>query len=231
MSSQQSMEEWTDHTIKGFFRVTLDPSRMQDANGHRLHFLEDMHSELEAAGRPISLSTDSLEDVILDAGSHQSKSGPLGYLLACWKRIVRTWRSLRASGAEGAKMNVIKEARRLCLSYCFIAVNMPEIFGRESEPSDSLTPHLLAEPESDRGIDHDFMSEAVSRFNEDESIKEALVRAMEGVSWKLSGMSMNDDYKPCVSVRSPASKISSRFAVTRGRLYKQPCNPQILSKL
>lgn len=203
--TKQRIEEWEDQTIRAFFKVTLDPGKKQDVNGRSLHFLGDMRSEHDNSQRPPRLSKDSIEDIILDAGSHQDKIGPLKYLLACWKRIVRTWRSLKAHGAEETKLGIVKEARRLCLSYCFIAVNMPEIFGRE-EPPESFTPHLLLEQESEHGIDPDFLSEAVSRFDDDESIKEALVNGMEGVSRALSKKTMNDDYKPCVLVSHLLSK-------------------------
>lgn len=70
------------------------------------------------------------------------------------------------------------------------------------EPSGSnpLTPHLLVDPEDDRGLCHEFLSEAVSRFPEDETVKEALIGAIEELSRQLSRMTMNDNYKPYVLV-------------------------------
>ena len=44
------------------------------------------------------------------------------------------------------------------------------------------------------------MVEAISRFSEDESVKHALVGAVEDLSRQLANMSMNDDYKPYVGV-------------------------------
>lgn len=73
---------------------------------------------------------------------------------------------------------------------------MPEMFGFDTPPHNSLAKHLLQEPQSDSGIDHDFLNEAVSRFEEDESIKEALVGAVEQLSRQLATLSMNDlEYK------------------------------------
>ena len=48
---------------------------------------------------------------------------------------------------------------------------------------------------------HEFLTEAISRFPEDETIVAALVGAVESLSLQLAKMSMNDDYKPYVLVR------------------------------
>lgn len=70
------------------------------------------------------------------------------------------------------------------------------------EPSaqSPLQPYLLLEPEDDKGVDFEFMSEAVKRFDEDENIKPAFIAAVEGLSRELAEMSINDDYKPYVLV-------------------------------
>lgn len=81
------------------------------------------------------------------------------------------------------------------MSYCIFAVTMPEMFGFDTPPENSLAKHLLADPQSESGIDHDFLNEAVSRFEEDESIKEAFIGAVEQLSRQLAALSMNDEYK------------------------------------
>jgi len=70
------------------------------------------------------------------------------------------------------------------------------------EPSftNALTPHLLLEPEDDKGIDRDFLVEAISRFQEDDSAQAAIVGAVEELSQRLSRMTMNDDFKAYVFV-------------------------------
>jgi ubiquitin conjugation factor E4 B len=101
---------------------------------------------------------------------------------------------------EDPKYTVLREARRLCFNYCIFAVTLPDIFGEDPDPIVSpLAEYLLADPDSDRGLCHDFISEAVSRFEDPENgaeIKNALVLAMEQLSGQLSNLSMNDDYKP-----------------------------------
>jgi hypothetical protein len=63
-----------------------------------------------------------------------------------------------------------------------------------------LKPHLLVDPEDDQGIDFDFLSETVKRFEEDESLKPAFIAAVEEMSRDLSNKTINDDYKPYLTV-------------------------------
>ena len=68
--------------------------------------------------------------------------------------------------------------------------------------SNPLTPHLLVDdPEDERFVDHDFLTEAVSRFSEDDTVQGALVAAIEDLSRQLAVMNMNNDYKPYIMVR------------------------------
>jgi ubiquitin conjugation factor E4 B len=66
--------------------------------------------------------------------------------------------------------------------------------------TDSLTPYLILDPEDERGICNDFLTEAVSRFDEDDTVKTMLTKAFGGLSFRLSSMTMNDDYRPYVQV-------------------------------
>lgn len=70
----------------------------------------------------------------------------------------------------------------------------------ESPEQSPLKSYLLLDPEDGKGIDFEFLGEAVRRFDEDESVKPAFVTAVEALSQELSGMNVNDDYKPYVTV-------------------------------
>jgi ubiquitin conjugation factor E4 B len=67
-------------------------------------------------------------------------------------------------------------------------------------------PYLLHEIESENGLTYEFFQEALSRFDEDDTIEPLFTKSMVDISSKLSSMSMNGDYKSCVNV--------SRLAVT-----------------
>lgn len=201
----ESLEVWQHKTLSNIFRVTLDESHTQDAHNNRLTYLPGVKGDLEDAGSPQLLSTTVLDQAILEAASNCPDGKPLEYLLACWKRASRVSRGApTADKNDPARWEILKEARRLTLSYTMFAVNMPDMFGLDSWATNPLTAHLLCHPEDERGICHDFLTEAVSRFEEDESIKEALVGAMEQLSQELAKKSMNDDFKPYMLVRSEA---------------------------
>lgn len=89
-------------------------------------------------------------------------------------------------------------------------MGMADLFRREPNPNtDSLTPYLLNEPGEDRGICPDFLTEAISRFAEDDTVKPMLTKAVGGLSLQLSNMTMNDNYKPYVNV-STKSRVHPR---------------------
>ena len=71
----------------------------------------------------------------------------------------------------------------------------------ETPSSNPLTPHLLVDdPEDDRYVDPDFLTEAVERFPEDDTVRDALVGSVEDLSRQLATMNMNNDYKPYILV-------------------------------
>lgn len=75
------------------------------------------------------------------------------------------------------------------------------MYSREpNQVTDSLTPYLILDPEDERGICIDFLTEAVSRFDEDDTVKSMFTKAFAGLSFRLSSMTMNDDYRPYVQV-------------------------------
>ena len=216
---EESLESWEDKTLAGIFRLTLDKGQRQDYLGHRLHYVDGVRRDLEEEKAPIRLSVGVLDQALLEAASVMGKQSPLDYLLACWKRVTRQFKTLKAK-PDNQKLGVIREARRLCMSYCIFAITMPEMFGREPAESSLLTPHLLVDQEDDRGLCHDFLLEMVSRFAEDDSAQEAMVRAVEDLSRQLARMTMNDDYKPYILVsQQEALRTSSTLILIYLRLY------------
>ena len=195
-STENNIEHWEDRTLSAIFRITLNPNNARDGHGTRLCFLSDVKRELEEEGRPLRLSTDVLDQAILESASSKSEGRPLDYLLGCWKRVSKLFRGTQSK--QDPKYEIVKEARRLCFSYCIFAATIPDMFGEDAPSGNPLAEYLLVDPENDRGLCHEFLSEAVSRFQEDESVKNALVSAMEQISQDLAKMSMNGHFKPYV---------------------------------
>ena len=127
--SQESSETWEDKTLCGIFRFTLDQAVLYDAHRKPLHFLPGTRVELEEQGRNVQMTTSILEQAILEAASNPKDEAPLDYLLACWKRVSRLFRGMRNNHVDATKQGIVKEARRLCMSYCIFAITMPDMFG------------------------------------------------------------------------------------------------------
>lgn len=125
----ESIELWENRTLSNIFRITLNSERQQDSHGHQLRFLPGIKADLEEQGEDVRLNLSVLEQAILEASSNLKGVAPLDYLLACWKRVSRQFRGMRSDDRDDRKLKVIKEARRLCMSYCIFAVTMPEMFG------------------------------------------------------------------------------------------------------
>lgn len=127
--SAESVEEWENRVLGGIFGLTLNPKTRHDSHGRPLRYLPGVQSDLEEQGEVVRLSTGVLDQAIVEAASNLEKMTPLDYLLACWKRVSRLFRSFKGAAAADAKYGIIKEARRLCMSYCIFAVTMPDMFG------------------------------------------------------------------------------------------------------
>ncbi|KAL5413881.1 hypothetical protein PMIN03_003561 [Paraphaeosphaeria minitans] len=189
------LDAWTDRTIGQTFRITLDPERTKDLHGHRLFFVSGVRGDLEESGSPIQFNLELLDSAIIESAQSGTEGNALRYLLGCWKRICRMLRGMH--NREDPKYKIAHECRRLCFNYCVFAATMPDVMFDEEPPTiNPLAEHLLVDPENDSGICHDFLNEAVSRFEDDDSVKDLLVGAIEELSRRLSKMTMNDDYRP-----------------------------------
>ena len=109
------------------FRITVDPDHRVDASGHKLIYLPNLRRELEEEHAEIRLSIDRLDSALLEAcSSIPHNRSVLDYMLPCWKRAVKAQKGLR--GYANGRDNILKEAKRLCMSNCVFAVEVPELF-------------------------------------------------------------------------------------------------------
>ena len=124
------MEQWEDRTLGNLFRITLWEEHRHDAHGNHLQFLGGTRLDLEDSEQPVRLNVAMLDQALLEAASNLKQgTTPLDFLLRCWKRVSRQYKAMRKAGEEGPKFVVVKEARRLCMSYCIFAITMPDMFG------------------------------------------------------------------------------------------------------
>ncbi|KAK2808847.1 hypothetical protein FQN50_004323 [Emmonsiellopsis sp. PD_5] len=216
----ETIEDFEDKTLGAVFRITLDEGRRVDAHGSKLVHLPQLRQELEEQGQALRMKVDVLDQALLEAASSTSNQKPLDYLLPCWKRVSRLYKGFRKQSAEDPKYAIVAEARRLCMSYCIFAATMPEMFGLDTPTSAVLKPYLLQGMEDNTGLCHDFITEAVKRSEEDESIIPAFVAAVEEMSSDLAKLTLNMDYKPHVTalrnlVRFPKIAV----AITESELF------------
>ncbi|KAK4141167.1 ubiquitin elongating factor core-domain-containing protein [Dichotomopilus funicola] len=237
-ATPESIEDYADRVLTSIFRITVDPNRTTDGQGHNLTFLPNLSAELaaeadeegqqqqqeggtgqEGLGRGLKLSVGRLEEAIMEAATAVPHERPLfEYLLPCWKRVVRILKLFRGPAPE--KEALLKEARRLCFSNCIFALTVPELFSRDPNPlHDTLVPYLLREVDTDNGLCMEFFGEAVARLEEDDTIAPLFTKAMTDISSKLATLSMNDDYKPCVN----ALLTYSRFPPLLNAVAQHPC--------
>lgn len=74
-------------------------------------------------------------------------------------------------------------------------------------------------------MDFDFISEAVKRFDEDDTIKPAFIAAVEELSSQLASKDLNEDYKPYATVGGFSSVI--RLCADHVVGTAEPCAPRI----
>ena len=191
----EPIEQFEDRTLRNIFRLSVDPAQETDAHGHKLHFLPQLRQELEDEGKDTRLSVEILEQAFMEAGSNPDKVTPHDWLFACWKRVNRVAKGIKDRSTENQRWAVVTEARKLCLSWCILSITTPEIFGGAYNGVTILADHLLVDPEDDLGVDHEFLTDATARFEEDEMLRDAFVGAVEELSRRLAQKSMDSDYR------------------------------------
>lgn len=191
----ETLEQYEDRSLKSIFRLSLDPSQSRDAGGNTVFPLPGLREELEADGKELRLSVDNLEQAIMEGGQNLGKVKTHDWLLSSWKRVNRIRRTFRDKTVENPKWDILTEARRLCMSWTIFALTLPDMFGQEYNGTAAFADHLLADADEEKGLDDDFLTELVNRFDEDESLKPAFIAAMEELSRRLARETMNSDYQ------------------------------------
>ena len=126
----ETLEHWEDRVLGNLFGITLWEEHQHDAHGNQLQFLGGTRLDLEESGQPVRLNVGMLDQALLEAASNLKKEiTPLDFLLGCWKRVSKQFKPLKRAGEEDPKFVIVKEARRLCMSYSIFAITMPEMFG------------------------------------------------------------------------------------------------------
>ncbi|KAL5615302.1 hypothetical protein BROUX41_005351 [Berkeleyomyces rouxiae] len=199
----ETMEDYTDRILQTILQATVDPEKrtLKSNPNVKLIFLPNLSAELSSGDLPLKLNTIILDSAILEGANLFSKNKPLlQYLLPAWSRA-QTLKRTPTRDMTPEKMEVLEEAKRMCISNCMFALTMPMLFGRESDDDDMnssarfLAQHLILHPTDVGGIDDEFLKEAINRFDEVDGLSDVFAEALRIISSQVADMTMESDYR------------------------------------
>lgn len=127
---QRSLAEIEDIIIRKIFLVSLVDSMENDS---RIVYLEMTAAEILSEGKDLRLSRDLMERVLIDrlSGNFTSAEPPFPYLLGCYRRAYDEGKkvlSMKDKNLSSEMVSVIKQAKKLAVSYCRIHLGNPDMF-------------------------------------------------------------------------------------------------------
>ncbi|KAG5438977.1 hypothetical protein PCANB_002307 [Pneumocystis canis] len=188
---------WQSTTLSNILQVTLDEENYLKTPNYM--FLSSLRQELIDESQEPVISVDTLDRVILARLSIPTQDRPFDYLVTCWKRSVAVEKMIQKSADVKEKMNVIKESKRLFVSYSGLSITLPEMFELQYAPID-LASRLLQELDTNEGIPFDFIKELIYQFDEEGTLADLLGETVVELSRRLSKKTIMDDYQPYIKV-------------------------------
>lgn len=130
---QRSPAEIEDIILRKIFNVTLIDSMEIDS---RIVYLEMVAAEILSEGKELRLSRDLMERVLVDrlSGSFVSAEPPFTYLVGCYQRAYEQGKKIQSMKDKNVKSEmevVVKQAKKLSVSYCRLHLGNPDMFPGE----------------------------------------------------------------------------------------------------
>ncbi|CAN6574695.1 unnamed protein product [Malus baccata var. baccata] len=127
---QRSREELEDIVLRKIFLVSLTGSSDSDS---RVVYLEMTAAEILSEGKELRLSCDLMESILIDrlSGSFPAAELPFQYLIGCYKRAYDEGKKIASMKDRNLKSeleSVVRQAKKLSVSYCRIHLGNPESF-------------------------------------------------------------------------------------------------------
>ncbi|KAL8124632.1 putative ubiquitin conjugation factor E4 [Apium graveolens] len=127
---QRSPAEIEDIILRKIFIVSLVDSMESDS---RVVYLEMTAAEILSEGKDLKLSRDLMERVLIDrlSGNFVAAEPPFSYLLGCYRRAYDEGKkvlSMKDKNLRDDMVAVIKQAKKLAVSYCRIHLGNPDMF-------------------------------------------------------------------------------------------------------
>ncbi|KAF5748953.1 ubiquitin conjugation factor E4 [Tripterygium wilfordii] len=128
---QRSPEEVEDIILRKILLVSLTDSG--ETNDSRIVYLEMTAAEILSEGRELRLSRDLMERILIDrlSGQFAGVEPPFDYLIGCYQRAHEESKkivSMKDKDLRSEMESVIKQLKKLSVSYCRIHLGNPELF-------------------------------------------------------------------------------------------------------
>ncbi|WOL01706.1 putative ubiquitin conjugation factor E4 [Canna indica] len=138
---QRSPAEIEDIILRKIFLVSLaEPAQIDP----KVVYLELTAAEILSEGKPLTLSRDTMERVLIDrlSGEFPFAEPPFPYLVGCYRRACDESKKVAAMKDPSVRSEIesaIKQARKLIASYCRIHVGNPDMFMSTGQAGSSAT--------------------------------------------------------------------------------------------
>ncbi|KAK7316313.1 hypothetical protein VNO77_35261 [Canavalia gladiata] len=146
---QRTPEEVEDIIIRKIFLVSITEIGNNN-NDSRIVYMELTAAEILSEGKELRLSRDCMERVLIDRLSGEfpgtGEESPFEYLVGCYHRAHDEGKkiaNMKDKNLRSEMEAVVKQAKKLCVSYCRIDLADPELFqSKISFPKTSTSPLL-----------------------------------------------------------------------------------------
>lgn len=147
MSTQRAPRtpaEIEDIILRKIFLVSLVDSMESDS---RIVYLEMSAAEILSEGKELKLSRELMERIIIDrlSGNFPAAEPPFQYLLNSYRRAYEEGKkiaSMKDKNVRSEMESVVKQAKKLAVSYCRIHLGNPDMFPNNDTSKSNVSPLL-----------------------------------------------------------------------------------------
>lgn len=141
---QRTPAEIEDIILRKILLVSLVDSMENDT---RVVYLEMTAAEILSEGKELRLSRDLMERVLIDrlSGNFVSAEPPFQYLVNCYRRAYEEGKKIASMKDKNVRSEmelVVKQAKKLAVSYCRIHLGNPDMFPNWDMAKSSVSPLL-----------------------------------------------------------------------------------------
>lgn len=141
---QRTPAEIEDIILRKILLVSLVDSMENDT---RVVYLEMTAAEILSEGKELRLSRDLMERVLIDrlSGNFVSAEPPFQYLVNCYRRAYEEGKKIASMKDKNVRSEmelVVKQAKKLAVSYCRIHLGDPDMFPNWDMAKSSVSPLL-----------------------------------------------------------------------------------------